>query len=386
MELSGNLADFALSDILQILALSRKTGTVLIENGSIHGRIVLEKGRVVFASSGEQQGLVEIISERTGVKIERTDVFRHLVLSQESCWNFEDMLVESGLLTQGEMAALVKDYVFCSVARLVAVEKGRFGIALNGNDYEQARVEIRLREGIEVNEVLLEAAKKRDEETHCDTIDSDWVGKSPTSDNGNIIFPVFNGVRQEGGILLDVEMSKRGLLFSFLSELCTLSYESEVILTVMRFCSEFTARGVLFSQVGRTLRGVGKFGIECVGHPEGADEVIRSLTIPIDEASIFRDAIVSGRPILDFSEDDHWLRYLRTVLGGGVTGLEGFLIPFSTSVSKAESYIVYGDNSSGGSYLGDVDIIIAFITQASLAIEKILLLKQLEKMGYRESK
>ena len=50
MELNGDLSDFALTDILQILALSRKTGTVLLENGSLAGKIVMEEGRITHAS------------------------------------------------------------------------------------------------------------------------------------------------------------------------------------------------------------------------------------------------------------------------------------------------------------------------------------------------
>ena len=38
MELSGNLSDFGLADILQILSLSRKTGTLALAAGSVSGR------------------------------------------------------------------------------------------------------------------------------------------------------------------------------------------------------------------------------------------------------------------------------------------------------------------------------------------------------------
>ncbi|MGH9829727.1 MAG: DUF4388 domain-containing protein, partial [Blastocatellia bacterium] len=44
MELSGNLSDFALTDILQILALSRKSGTLALESGGSAGLIVIERG------------------------------------------------------------------------------------------------------------------------------------------------------------------------------------------------------------------------------------------------------------------------------------------------------------------------------------------------------
>jgi hypothetical protein len=373
MELSGNLTDFALSDILQILALSRKTGIVVVENGAIQGRIVLENGRVVFASSSDQHRLEERIAKRTGVKLERIQDFKDLILSEDSCWTFEDLMVESGLLKRRDIVSLVRDHVLCSIAKLVSIDKGRFGIALNEKEYQQTAEEIRLREGIEVNEALLEAAKNRDEEACYDgCIPSE--SKKEESDNES-----FLDIQDRKGDVKGIgEINKVRLLYSFLSELSGLSYESEVILTVMRFCSEFASRGVLFSVFGETLRGIGKFGIDWAGSTKGIEDVIRSINIPINEVSIFREAVVMERPIVYCLEEDVWLKYLRTVLGGKHTGLEAFLIPLSTSPGQGATYIIYGDNPPGKYGLNHIDSLLAFINQASVTIEKIKLKERLE--------
>ena len=55
MQLTGDLSDFALTDILQILALSRKTGMVLLDGAGWAGKIVIESGRITeaWAEPGE---------------------------------------------------------------------------------------------------------------------------------------------------------------------------------------------------------------------------------------------------------------------------------------------------------------------------------------------
>jgi hypothetical protein len=384
MELSGNLADFALSDILQILALSRKTGIVLVENGSVQGRIVLENGRVVFASSSDQHRLEDRIVKQTGVQLERLQVIKQLALSEGNTWTYEDLIVESGLLKGEDVLAIVRDYIFGSVAKLVSIEKGCFGIALNEVEYQQVEEEMRLKEGVEVNEVLLEAAKIRDEEACYDlalpvigtTISHDSIKANPSD---NVLSPVLmSDQKEENGVNIS-------LLCSFLSELRVLSYESEVILTVMRFCSEFANRGVLFSLNGQVLRGIGKFGVEWAGTTRDVEEAIRSLCIPIAEAGIFRDTVIMERPMIYSSEDDSWVKHLRNILGGRLTGLEAYLIPLSTSISGGVAYVVYGDNYPGGECLRYVDSVVAFINQASLIIEKIRLQKELELIRYTSS-
>jgi hypothetical protein len=59
MQLTGDLSDFALTDILQILALSRKTGMVLLEGAEWAGKIVVENGRITEASVQPGESLAD---------------------------------------------------------------------------------------------------------------------------------------------------------------------------------------------------------------------------------------------------------------------------------------------------------------------------------------
>src|SRR5690242_2651558 len=98
MQLTGDLGDFALTDILQILSLSRKTGIVSLEGAGWEGKIVVESGRIThsavrpgdtLADSLAQAGLLgEEALRSLRVKCDQKDV------------GLEKLLLESGILTR----------------------------------------------------------------------------------------------------------------------------------------------------------------------------------------------------------------------------------------------------------------------------------------------
>jgi CheY-like chemotaxis protein len=65
MSLVGNLEDLGLAEILQIVSLSRKTGTLSLRNKEKEGAIVFRQGQVVRATSSTfQQSLGEVLIQR----------------------------------------------------------------------------------------------------------------------------------------------------------------------------------------------------------------------------------------------------------------------------------------------------------------------------------
>lgn len=65
MSLVGNLEDLGLGEILQIVSLSRKTGTLSLRSGDTEGSIVFRQGQVVRATSSTfQQSLGEVLIQK----------------------------------------------------------------------------------------------------------------------------------------------------------------------------------------------------------------------------------------------------------------------------------------------------------------------------------
>src|SRR5512144_2211785 len=126
MQLTGDLSDFALTDILQILALSRKTGMVVLEGVGWAGKIVVEDGRITEAWAEPGESLTDSLAL---AGLLTPDVVRaHIV---DGNWRrLEALLVGRGILTRNGLTAAARRHTQRIIGRLVRFEKGRFSIAL----------------------------------------------------------------------------------------------------------------------------------------------------------------------------------------------------------------------------------------------------------------
>src|ERR1700754_5178873 len=177
MHLNGELSDFALADILQILSLGRKTGTLLVENGSVKGRIVIEEGRITGAEAQPGGSLADSFVRRGKID---SDALAHLRRIGTSCpeWDFKSLVLESGLLSESDMQQAAVMHVCTLVARLVDIGKGSFRLLLNETALVNAWENFKLTEGLDIGEVLLQSATESDEEAHRT---AELTGKMPTS-------------------------------------------------------------------------------------------------------------------------------------------------------------------------------------------------------------
>ncbi len=76
MGLEGNLKDFDLADILQLISLGKKTGVLNVSTESDKGDIFFEEGSAVFASAGDMHGdgaITRILRWRKGSFIFKPD-------------------------------------------------------------------------------------------------------------------------------------------------------------------------------------------------------------------------------------------------------------------------------------------------------------------------
>ncbi|HEY7545245.1 MAG TPA: DUF4388 domain-containing protein, partial [Blastocatellia bacterium] len=117
MELTGNLSDFALTDILQILALSRKTGVLSLEGVDFQGKIFIEDGRVTFASLSTGETLADRLVREQKIS---TSVMKSLneAAGEEGVWGLEGLIVESGVMTKEDLEGAAKRHIRSVVASL----------------------------------------------------------------------------------------------------------------------------------------------------------------------------------------------------------------------------------------------------------------------------
>ena len=384
MELTGDLSDFPLTDILQILALSRKTGTLALEAGVMNGRIVIEQGRITQASLRPGGTFADRLIQESVVTSDVLGDLRRVGGGETDVWTLETLLVESGVMTTREVELAAKRHIQHVVAALVCLERGRFGIALNQAGFQDAMTDVRLDEGLDIGEVLLEAATERDEGSRSgvehpamglrELLESDerpsqgFEGEMHGDRSAGVMASPSSPRTWSHGTSNDDDRS----LYSFLAELRSHSFEAEVSLLIMRYASEVVSRGVLFVVKEAEICGLGQFGIDIDGPDHrNADERVREITIPLGGKSLFDNVVRRGEPFIGRIAESYWHTQMLSHIGGNGRDLIGFALPIMCNDKPV--FILYGDNYPDMRELVGIDALVTLVNQASIVLEKIVL-------------
>jgi len=123
MALKGNLHDFSITQLLNLVHLARKTGTLAIDSKNSAARASFREGKLVFAQTDALDGrlvgmLVKVgkITPEQGKKIPTNKSDRDLA----------NMLVQAGLLTKTELDQMVRNNVKDVMDRMFALTDGQF--------------------------------------------------------------------------------------------------------------------------------------------------------------------------------------------------------------------------------------------------------------------
>ena len=123
MALKGNLHDFSITQLLNLIHLARKTGTLAIDGKNSTARASFREGKLIFAQTDTLEGrligmLVKVgkITPEQSKKIPANRTDRDLA----------GMLVQANLLTRTELDQMVRNNVKDVVDRLFALTDGQF--------------------------------------------------------------------------------------------------------------------------------------------------------------------------------------------------------------------------------------------------------------------
>ncbi len=123
MALKGNLHDFSITQLLNLIHLARKTGTLAIDSKSAATRVSFREGKLVYATTGAADSrlvglLIKVgkITPDQGKRIPENKTDRELA----------GMLVQAGLLTKIELDQMVRNNIKEAMDRLFALTDGIF--------------------------------------------------------------------------------------------------------------------------------------------------------------------------------------------------------------------------------------------------------------------
>ncbi len=159
MALQGNLRDFSVSEILQMIGTQKKTGCLLLSRAGDNLVVYVSDGRVVSAREPGMRADDPLLALLRGIHRLPDEQYRGLLtLHRETGRDLEDLLVTGRYMEQEELAAYVERQILDTMLQLSRWDSGsyRFDPALAWKGPPLVRLST---EG-----VLIEAARRVDEQ------------------------------------------------------------------------------------------------------------------------------------------------------------------------------------------------------------------------------
>lgn len=170
MSLVGNLADLPLTDIFQIVSLSKRTGVLNIVSGQEKATITFLNGNAIKASSTlNRKNLGGFLKEK-GLINDKDEVMT-LEEQKKSCEPFGTILVQKNIVSREKMETILRDYIQTIIVDLLSLEEGHFDFKLLSSPQEvlpSNGSKLILEHGIETQHLIIEGLRLLDEKRHRD--------------------------------------------------------------------------------------------------------------------------------------------------------------------------------------------------------------------------
>lgn len=128
MSLLGRLEDLSLTDIVQIVYLSRRTGVLEIINDSGRHTVMFRHGLVVNAAEPDHPDLVSFLFNSQLIRRENIPVLRQM---EENGIPAGTAIVEMNLLTPDDLANAIRQRILTVVTPLLQSKEGEFNFILS---------------------------------------------------------------------------------------------------------------------------------------------------------------------------------------------------------------------------------------------------------------
>jgi hypothetical protein len=366
MSLAGRLEDIALADIIQILSIGKKTGTLTISGDKGRAFIVFKNGLIVKAETDVIEGnighdLVLCGSVKEHVLNMALEVKKKLPEK-----SLAEIFLDLGSINKDLLDRVAKKRIEKVISSIIAVNSGDFRFepdTLAAPNLDGADAGWELSKGLSGQYLLMEGARVYDEQMSQQEGVQDLVEKEREEE-------VWGDEEEQPDASSRRDISA---LKSLTQELRFPSSTAEITLLILRFASDIFERGVLFMVGDHQLAGLGQFGLDI----EGADEKIRETIIPYKESFFLKKVIGSGQPYRGSLERDAFTEALLKEIGERWPSEVAF---FPLIAENKVVALLYCDNSVSDQSLVETEGLEIFIDQAGLALEKSLLQKKLQEM------
>jgi hypothetical protein len=392
MSLVGRLEDLALSDIFQIISLSKKTGTLVLKSKAGAAVVVFRNGQIVQAATDNLRDTLGNILISKGL-ITENDLTRALEIQKsiKGGKRLGQILVEGGSLSHDALEDIIREQIENMIYSLLSWADGFFNFELgdvsSSDKIEVVTQEFLLKAGINPEYLLMEGARVMDERKRDSGTPSGGPASASADDASETSrkkseFTEFleeQGMAPKRQVSLEEKaaherMREMNTLKAMFEELRSPSANSEITLLVLRYASEVVNRAVLFMVTREHVKGLGQFGVDATDGQ--ADQHVRQIKVPVSETTIFTEVIRDKRSKVGEFTESAWDTYLVRELGGREPN-GFFLIPLICEGKVVA--ILYGDNLPDNKPLPSIAGLEIFIFQAGLSMEKALLERRIQE-------
>ena len=155
--IQGSLDEASLPDVVQLLALGRKTGCLSLTEGTLQGEIYLDAGRVCYAFVASRRDRVGDMLVRTG-RITQQQLTDAISAQKQQNRRVSEILLESGQVQRAELLQFMQRQVEEAVYFMFTWRTGSFTFQSNVRPQEQT-----LLVSVDPEGLLLEGARRVDE-------------------------------------------------------------------------------------------------------------------------------------------------------------------------------------------------------------------------------
>jgi len=155
--IQGSLDEASLPDVVQLLALGRKTGCLSLTEGNLKGEIYLDAGRVCYAYVASRRDRIGDMLVRTG-RITQQQLSEAIATHQQGNKRVSDILLESGQVQHAELLRFMQRQVEEAVYFMFTWRTGSFTFQSAIRPVHQT-----LLVSIDPEGLLLEGARRVDE-------------------------------------------------------------------------------------------------------------------------------------------------------------------------------------------------------------------------------
>ena len=124
--MKGNLRDFSTTQILNLVSLAKKTGTLSVERKDVRGSLSFKEGKLIFAAIGEADGSLASILARDGriTKEQAAALMKHAQKTGDKQLGL--MLIQKGYVTQSDIIQSIKRHALAAINQIAGWKEGNF--------------------------------------------------------------------------------------------------------------------------------------------------------------------------------------------------------------------------------------------------------------------